>query len=1017
MNRNLPKFFLMFLSILFLFSFSYASQIEGYVLDGQTGDGLPGANVFLEGTSLGSATDVGGKFVIPNVPAGSYTLVVNYVGYQEKTVDITVEEGQKLQQVIDLDFQAIEGEVIEVTAQAVGQMQAINQQLASDKIASIVSEQRIQELPDFNAASALSRLPGVSTTQSSGEDNKVIIRGLSPKYNSIEVEGIKLASTGSSSIGLVSDVFTTTAGVNTDRSVDLTMVSPYMIRTIAVYKSLTPDMNANSIGGTVNMELRESPSGLKWSALYQQGYTAKSNTIGNYRAVVSGSNRFLNDKLGVYALLNAESYDRNSDNMSASYIVKGDASTIDPVTGYRPVAVGTVTFNRHLETRDRYGANLILDYNLPEGSIKFVNMYAKINSDYTEHQQFLNYDNGVIQWRLRQGENEIDQQMHSLKLDYNFGPITTDVSISYTSSKNVLDNARVMNFNQSSAILFSGPERYNVAPENLKYLLGNVRGDSLVVLRSGNLYSSDYKEEKFTYKADFELPFNIGNMASGSFKFGGQIYNQSNSIDQETPYVAFDGSTSGDESIANEMQKALYNTYGLSVSEQGKFTGTSFLNNDNTLWDPFLDDKFGDIFFVSNPSLLTSIMNYVSSNPDFDATNALFGSDGNDGGWYNGLYQRLTNDYSYDEDYYATYAMTTFNFMDFSFIGGARYEKVETKYFAWNGEDMRNVITQQMYDTTSLKSNEFVLPMGQVKYTPFEWMDVRYAYTQTLSRPDYHALTPKFTYTQGNTIHTGNPDLKPAKAQNHDLNFSFHTSKLGLFTVGGFYKTIEDFAYNANYRIDAAENAGFDYLANYTLVKNGQNLILPESDATVYRPLNNPFDATVKGLEIDFQHNFWYLPKPFNNIVLGINYARIWSESKYPIYGIQVIPQPRPNPPLIAFVDSSFTGRLIDQPDHVLNSYIGYDYKGFSARISAVYQDNSARGNGGWFPENNNYGTEYFRLDFSARQQLPVFNSELFMDIRNLNNANPSWIQRSINGFMGIENYGLTLNLGLRIKY
>jgi hypothetical protein len=108
---------------------------------------------------------------------------------------------------------------------------------------------------------------------------------------------------------------------------------------------------------------------------------------------------------------------------------------------------------------------------------------------------------------------------------------------------------------------------------------------------------------------------------------------------------------------------------------------------------------------------------------------------------------------------------------------------------------------------------------------------------------------------------------------------------------------------------------------------------------------------------------------------------------------------------------------LIDQPNHVLNTYIGYDYKGFSARLSFLYQDNAARGNGGRYPENDSFTTDYFRVDFSARQMLPFFNMELFLDFRNINDANTSWIQKSIEGFRGIQNYGLVTSLGLRVRY
>jgi TonB-dependent receptor len=453
----------------------------------------------------------------------------------------------------------------------------------------------------------------------------------------------------------------------------------------------------------------------------------------------------------------------------------------------------------------------------------------------------------------------------------------------------------------------------------------------------------------------------------------------------------------------------------LETNSAGDFTGELFLNDNKDIFDPFLDDEYGDIYYASNTDLLVNIMDYIVGNPDFDASNSTLSS-GRQGGWYDGPYQQLTNDYEYDEDYYAAYAMTKLNIWDVMLLGGVRYEKVKSDYFAYNARDIRNAQLQQMYDTTSVNENDFLLPMIQAKYSPFNWLDVRYAYTHTLARPDYHRISPKFTITQNNVIYAGNPDLDPAKAFNHDLNITFHSNKLGLFSIGGFYKTIENFVYQAEYRIDAAYNAGIDSLSRYQVIRDGVAVVNPASDKSqVNRPLNNPFDATVKGFEIDFQHNFWYLPAPFNNLVFGINYARIYSEAKYPYYTIESIPGSRP--PKFDLIDSVSTGRLIDQPNHVLNTYLGYDYKGFSARLSLLFQDNSARSNGGEYPENDSNTKEYLRLDFSAKQSLPYWNSEIFLDVSNLNNEKTSWIQKSTGGFQGIENYGLTANIGIRVRY
>ena len=158
----------------------------------------------IPGTTLGAATDLDGNFTVRGIAVGKHSLRVSYIGYVSIVVEIEITANRTLEENFFLDPETIEGQTVIITAQAQGQLEAINQQLTSDRIANIVSEARIQELPDFNAASALSRLPGVSTTQSSGEDNKVVIRGLSPEYNSIEIDGVRLSATGSSQIGLSS---------------------------------------------------------------------------------------------------------------------------------------------------------------------------------------------------------------------------------------------------------------------------------------------------------------------------------------------------------------------------------------------------------------------------------------------------------------------------------------------------------------------------------------------------------------------------------------------------------------------------------------------------------------------------------------------------------------------------------------------------------------------------------------------------------------------------------------------
>ncbi|HEY9166577.1 MAG TPA: DUF2012 domain-containing protein [Candidatus Kryptonia bacterium] len=133
------------------------SGIEGSVRDATTDEPLPGATVMLEGTSMGAATDLDGRFVIRDVPPSSYTVRITYVGYQTEEMQVRVGPDIPTGLEIKLTAAALRGKEVVVTAQASGQNAAINQQLSAMQITSVVSAAKIQELPDANAAESLGR--------------------------------------------------------------------------------------------------------------------------------------------------------------------------------------------------------------------------------------------------------------------------------------------------------------------------------------------------------------------------------------------------------------------------------------------------------------------------------------------------------------------------------------------------------------------------------------------------------------------------------------------------------------------------------------------------------------------------------------------------------------------------------------------------------------------------------------------------------------------------------------------
>ena len=263
---------------------------------------LPGTNVYLEGTGMGTITDNEGNYVIHKVPPGNYTLKFKFIGYKDLSFNIDIVSGETFYQDANMQFAAIDvGEVI-ITTQLKGQLKAINEQLSSNTIKNVVAEDRIKDIPDANAAESIGRLPGISIIRSGGEGQKVAIRGLAPQYNIIMVNGVRIPSTD-----------------RQDRSTDLNMISSNLLSGIEVTKALTADMDADAVGGVVNMKINGADEGFHGRISAQGGFNAQENIYSNYKVTGEISDRFFDQKLGFRLNTNMEQVNRSTDQLHASY--------------------------------------------------------------------------------------------------------------------------------------------------------------------------------------------------------------------------------------------------------------------------------------------------------------------------------------------------------------------------------------------------------------------------------------------------------------------------------------------------------------------------------------------------------------------------------------------------------------------------------------------------------------------------------------------------------------------------
>jgi TonB-dependent receptor len=184
---------------------------------------------------------------------------------------VVVPEGGVIEKVFRLKPQPMDGQEEVVTSgyKNKGHGPAINQQLQSVNVTNVLSSEKMHELPDATIAESIGRLPGVTMIRQNGEANQVIIRGMSPQFNNVTIEGVPMVSTNG---GLAATNSNNGSSNYSDRSIDLSMISDDLIDCVEVSKSLMPNMDANSIGGTVNLTLKEAPMGFHSERQVNGGY-------------------------------------------------------------------------------------------------------------------------------------------------------------------------------------------------------------------------------------------------------------------------------------------------------------------------------------------------------------------------------------------------------------------------------------------------------------------------------------------------------------------------------------------------------------------------------------------------------------------------------------------------------------------------------------------------------------------------------------------------------------------------
>ncbi len=238
---------------------------------------------------------------------------------------------------------------------------------------------------------------------------------------------------------------------------------------------------------------------------------------------------------------------------------------------------------------------------------------------------------------------------------------------------------------------------------------------------------------------------------------------------------------------------------------------------------------------------------------------------------------------------------------------------------------------------------------------------------------------------------------------------AFHSNKLGLISLNGFYKTVSDKIWRRTWTRILTDDPIPPFAA--------------DEDVIVTSWYNNDHETFVRGFEVEWQTNFWYLPKPLSYFTLTANYSYMNNTSVYPDSRVttEQIGVSESGRPLYGKVraDTTFTGPMLNQPTHMANVSLGFSYKTFDIWLSYQYIGETLSANAIQF-EFNKYKTAYYRLGLQVKYEIPLKKLqglEILANVSNINNLVEAEYYRGDTRPASLQAYGWTADFGVRYMF
>jgi len=1003
MRKISPQLFM----ILFLLCISSTllarGTIRGIVSDSLSAERLVGVNVYLVGTALGSATDLEGHFQITGVPDGHYTLRISYIGYKSQNIPVKIEGDKSLRLEVGLVFDVLKGAAVEVTAQAEGQVAAINQQITSNTIINVISEEKIQELPDVNAAESIGRLPGVSILRSGGEANKVILRGLEDKFTIVTIDGVKIPPTDA-----------------TSRGVDLSTLSQSSLAGIELYKASTPDKDGDALAGSINLVTKKAPEVRKLKLDLKGNYNHLMESASQYDLAFHAGQRFFNNFLGLQLSGNLEKRIRSNERIDVDYNQSPKASQ----TGY---FIDDFLLEFTDEIRKRDGFSVLLDFNTPDdGTIRINNVFGRTQREYFWSTRDYPSNGGGEQegnpvYGFRDREQEINTFSSSIRGDNNLSGFKLNWGLSLAQSKSDYPFDYETTFVEPSGML--GTPMLTSNPEKLiSYAVNDFSEASLYWAYYRDQNNHDKERTAFF---DLARQYLLGNKISGEIKIGGKykIKDRSNERSEDfTPYYL--GKWQPYELLPDGTLRK--KDFSGTPFEEWLNAGGGFISINQFFQTQHSRNVYES--YTLNPLIDQSRMRqwYELNRYGIDAT-------GNQHEvWPNPLIKY--DDYSVTERVSAGYIMNTLNLgQKLTIIAGLRVENEDNDYIAaYMPKSVAGfpVPANSIRDTTSAASQTELLPNLNLALAPLNFMKIRMAAYKALARPDFNMRLDRYiagrpaTVGSQHQVYVGNAALKTATAWNYEVNTSFFSNIIGLISFSAYYKEITDMYHMLN-NFNTVATKDEQGVLQDTLIQRFGIKWPSQMKTTPYNltlPYNSHKPTQVWGFEFEHQINFHFLPGLLKNIILSYNASVVRSETV--LWGSKIdssyYDPPGPIPPTWKkfTVLEERTQKLEGMPEFFGNISLGYDIAGFSARVSLFHQGehNVSYSASGLSDQVTNAFT---RIDLALKQRISP-NISLLFNVSNLTDVEDgSSIYNRVYDrrlFNQSEKYGLTADFGVSLE-